>query len=86
MKLVLDEKEERYKIVLYFYDENDILVDLDNYLVMMHFFNIIHLINFIISKNIKPKQMKYIQESPSFALKENKVVSFDQGRKLNLFY
>ena len=74
MKLIFTEDEEGYKIVLYFYNKDGILVDLENYLVMIHFFNIIHLINFIIPKNIKPKQMKFIQKKPSFPLEDNKVV------------
>ena len=82
MRLVFAEDNEGYKIVLYFYDENGFLIDLDNHLVMIHFFNVIHLINFIIQKNIKPSQMKFIQKMPTFLLKENKVIGiksfFDQ--------
>jgi AraC-like DNA-binding protein len=74
MKLIFTEDEEGYKIVLYFYDENGVLMDLENYLVMIHFFNIIHLINYIIPKNIKPKQMKFIQQAPLFSLEEGRIV------------
>lgn len=74
MKLVFTDDEDGYKIVLYFHDENGVLVDLENYLVMIHFFNIIHLINYIIPKTIKPTYMKFIQEKPTFPLEDNKIV------------
>ncbi|PUE64808.1 AraC family transcriptional regulator [Arcobacter lacus] len=74
MKLIFTSDDEGYKIVLHFYDENGILIDLDNYLVILHLFNIIHLISQIISKNIKPKQMNFIEKTPLLPLENNKIL------------
>lgn len=69
---VLSRTPHGYKMVIYFSDESGELMDFTQYSVAIHVFAVIHLINHIIPKNIKPSHITFKQ--PRFdALYHNEV-------------
>lgn len=88
IKPIFTKAEDKYKIVLYINDQNGNIIDKNDYKTILHIFAIIHLINYIISKKVKPTLITFKQKKIHYSLSNNEIdgIKINFGEEENAIY